>query len=378
MSAPSIVVVGAGAIGASVAFRLARAGSAVTVVDRAMPGSGTSSTSYAWVGASARALLHYYDLNVAGVQGYRRLQLELGGARWFRHTGCLTWYSDPGRGAEVTERVRELRQDGYPALALSPAAVRRDLEPEVRIAAGVEHIAFYPDEGYVAVVPMIRQLLDEARRHGARLMTGHAVVGMSVVGDRVTGVRMDDGTSMVADQVVLCCGRHTGAVAALAGAHVPMIDPAMPGSPAIGLLASTRPLFARLSTMVYADELMLRPDGGGRLLLHSDALDAVVAAGGADHRVVAEQLVGEVPAYLAGAQDAELEAYRVGLRSLPRDLLPAVGWVPEVEGLYVAASHSGITLSPVLGELVAAEVAGAVDQPLLAGFRPARFAPVAP
>ncbi len=378
MSTRRVVVVGAGAIGASVAYRLAQAGTAVTVVEKAMPGGGASSTSFAWVGASAAALRRYHDLNAAGVQGYRRLQLEMDGARWYRHTGCLTWYSDPHRGPEVSERIGELRAAGYPAAALSPAAVLRDLEPDVRIAAGVEHVAYYPDEGYVAVVPMIRHLLDEARRHGARLMTGHAVVGMGLAGNRVTGVQLADGTSMEADRVVVCCGRHTGAVAALAGAHVPLLDPAVPGSPAVGLLARTRPLFVRLSTLIYADELMMRPDGDGRLLVHSDTLDAVVAAGGADHLAVAEQLVGMVATHLVGAEDVRLEAQQIGLRALPEDLLPAVGWTPEVDGLYVVVSHSGITLAPVLGDLVAVEVAGGADQPLLADFRPTRFGPLAP
>lgn len=373
-----MVVIGAGAIGASVALRLAQAGTKVTLIERAMPGSGSSSTSFAWVGASAKALVPYFALNAAGVQGYRRLERELGGARWFRPTGCLTWSSDPSRGADVLERVQELGRSGYSAHALSPAAVLRDFEPDLRIAPGVEHVAYYPDEGYVAVVPMIRHLLDEARRHGARLMTGQTVIGMSLDGNRVTGVQLGDGTSMEADRVVICCGRHSGALAALAGAHIPMLDPAVPGSPAVGLLARTRPLFARLSTLVCADELMMRPDGGGRLLVHSDPLDAVVAAGGADDRLVAEQLVGQVPTHLAGAEGVELEAHQIGLRALPEDLLPAVGWTPEVDGLYVVVSHSGITLAPVLGELVAAEVAEGVDDPLLADFRPTRFARRAP
>ena len=61
----------------------------------------------------------------------------------------------------------------------------------------------------------------------------------------------------------------------------------------------------------------------------------------------------------------------VGLRALTADLLPAVG--PLSDRTYVAVTHSGITLAPALGELVAAEVLGRGEEPLLAPFRPDRL-----
>ena len=51
-----------------------------------------------------------------------------------------------------------------------------------------------------------------------------------------------------------------------------------------------------------------------------------------------------------------------------------VGALPPVPGLFVAATHSGITLAPLLGEALAAEMIDARREPLLANFRPERFA----
>jgi glycine/D-amino acid oxidase-like deaminating enzyme len=53
--------------------------------------------------------------------------------------------------------------------------------------------------------------------------------------------------------------------------------------------------------------------------------------------------------------------------------MPAVGFPPGIEGLYVFVSHSGVTLGPILGTLVAAELFGSLD-PRLEPYRPARFA----
>ena len=64
----------------------------------------------------------------------------------------------------------------------------------------------------------------------------------------------------------------------------------------------------------------------------------------------------------------------VGIRALTADLLPAVGWASDTAGIYVVVTHSGITLAPVLGELIAAEVIDGTDEHLLRPFRPTRFA----
>ena len=54
--------------------------------------------------------------------------------------------------------------------------------------------------------------------------------------------------------------------------------------------------------------------------------------------------------------------------------MPVVGPVPGVENAYVAVTHSGVTLAPILGELTAAElVGGAAPAELLAPFRPTRL-----
>ena len=64
---------------------------------------------------------------------------------------------------------------------------------------------------------------------------------------------------------------------------------------------------------------------------------------------------------------------RVGVRPMPKDRLPIVGAVPGIEGFYIAVSHSGVTLGPLWGRVVAAElIRGELDQRLTA-FRPVRF-----
>jgi glycine/D-amino acid oxidase-like deaminating enzyme len=68
-----------------------------------------------------------------------------------------------------------------------------------------------------------------------------------------------------------------------------------------------------------------------------------------------------------------LETVTVGHRVLPRDEHPIVGFTERCPNLYIAAMHSGITLSPLIGQVAAEEILDGVAVDLLAPYRPARF-----
>jgi glycine/D-amino acid oxidase-like deaminating enzyme len=65
--------------------------------------------------------------------------------------------------------------------------------------------------------------------------------------------------------------------------------------------------------------------------------------------------------------------YRVCVRPMPADGQSIVGWLPGVEGVYVAVTHSGVTLGAHLAGLVADELLGGAAAAELAPFRPGRF-----
>jgi glycine/D-amino acid oxidase-like deaminating enzyme len=73
------------------------------------------------------------------------------------------------------------------------------------------------------------------------------------------------------------------------------------------------------------------------------------------------------------AHGVRLVDVRLGARPMPADGLPVVGPVPGASGAYVAVMHSGVTLAPVVGRLVATELVDGVDAKELHGVRPARF-----
>jgi glycine/D-amino acid oxidase-like deaminating enzyme len=68
-----------------------------------------------------------------------------------------------------------------------------------------------------------------------------------------------------------------------------------------------------------------------------------------------------------------VESIRVGVRSIPRDGFPLIGPVPGLDGFYTIATHSGVTMGPLLGRIATREILdGDVDDRVL-GYRPERF-----
>src|SRR5918911_4116130 len=94
-----IVVIGAGSVGANVAFRLAERGARVTVLDAGAPGGGTSGASFAWLNAFRKTPREYYALNVASMAEHAALADDLpklvGRGGWYHPTGGLHWEEDP-------------------------------------------------------------------------------------------------------------------------------------------------------------------------------------------------------------------------------------------------------------------------------------------
>ncbi len=363
------VVVGAGVIGATVALRLAQQGADVTLLDRGLPGSGTSGTSFAWVNASSKEPYTYFQFNAGGVAAHARLATELGDAPWLLPTGNLEWET----GIEGSARAARLEEWGYRVQRLTPRQVAR-LEPDLVVGDDVSEVMFYPDESCIYPSLYLACVLRAASAHGAVLRFHEPIVDIATAGGRVSGVVVESGATLPADVVLCCCGRWTSEVLRRVGVDLPLVAPDTPGSAAVGLLVRTSPVVATIRRAIHPPGLAIRPAGGGSLLLHGDAYDPKVTPDmpTSPPPAVAAELVEAVRPYVRYMEATRAETATVGIRPIPADGFSAVGWVLGIDGLYVLVTHSGVTLAPFLAELATREVHGAAE-PLLAPFRPDRL-----
>lgn len=358
------IVIGAGVIGSSLAFRLAHAGVSVTVVDRAGPAYGTTGFSFAWHNANSKVPEDYFALNLAGMREHDDLRAELGDAPWLHEGGNMVWVSGDEASEELEARVARLRSWSYPVEWLDRAAMSA-LEPRIRIEDGIEQGVLFPTEGWVDGPVLVRRLLDLARRHGATLRIPAEVVAISRSGGSVSGVVLANGERIDADIVVNCAGPRADTVAGLAGRSLPL-------APTLGLTVRVSTADIPVSRVMHAPRLHMRPDADGLMMVHHGDADAGVESGQPAVEWV-DTLVERAREYLPDAGEIRLSRWAVVTRPIPADQRTSAGLVHAIPGYAEVVTHSGITLGPLLARLVAAEITGGTVDPLLAPFSPDRW-----
>ncbi|MFF0725361.1 NAD(P)/FAD-dependent oxidoreductase [Streptomyces sp. NPDC004134] len=342
-----VVVVGAGVVGASVAYHLARLGVRVTLLDReAAPAAGVTGASFAWIGGAAGDWPGgAEDLRGSVLADHRRLAAEVPGyaVRW---TGSLTWTGEPTAGdtPAVPGRHRVVRDE--------IAA----LEPHLRNPP--PHAFHTPGDGGLDPEAMTRALIAAARARGATVLLGTAVTALETAAGRVTGARTATGFHP-ATTVVLAAGTGVTALSAALPAEVPV-----PESPAFRVRVAAPP--GLVKTIVATPEFEVREVTDGELLMtipHAgDSSPATLAQ-------TAENALRHLKDTFRGADSCRLLDHRLGRRPIPPHG-PLIGYAAPDRSAYVAVMHAAVTLAPTAGRLIAAELTTGEAPPGLRRCRP--------
>lgn len=351
-----IIVVGAGIIGASIAWHLAAAGAEVTVLDGGEAGGVATPCSFAWINATWGNPEPYFRLRMRAMAEWRRLAAAVPEIplRW---CGGLRWDLEPD---EVEAFARQHAAWGYGVRKVGLAEVAR-LEPSLLTPPDLAlHVA---EEGAVEPGTATLALLRAAEGLGAGIVTGQAVRRLTTRAGRVIGVETDAGP-LAAEEVVVAAGTGTAVLLATVGVELPMDD-----SP--GLLVHSHPHAPLLQGLVMAPELHMRQSAEGRILA---AADFGGSEPGDDPAATARAVFATAKSMLRGAEDLTLDFHTVGCRPMPADGFPAIGRLEELQGIYVAVMHSGITLAPAVGLFVRDEILRGERNPLLAPYGLSRLA----
>lgn len=369
LSDATVIVVGAGAVGSAVAYRLAQAGAAVTVIERNYPGAGTSGNSVAWLNAFGKFPKHYYRLSTQSIRDHRDLEWELDGS-WLTLNGGVHWEAPDGHSqfGDLAQAIRLMRGWGARIETVPRDEFLRKFEPGLNPPDDeAETVYVVRDEGWLQPAPMIGTLVHRAVVYfGARMAIG-TVQGLTGKPGQVDGVLLSTGERLCADLVIVAAGPESPRLAAMAGASLPV-------GTSTGVLAVTAPSPATIGRVIVAPDIILRPDAGGRVLFTSEALssvapDTIPSTESVEIKVLLERVRDLVPSL----QSVPIEALRKGVRALPSDGYPIVGFDPQINGLYYAVMHSGITLCAGIANLVVSDL---LDPSFdgLDPYRPGRFA----
>jgi len=353
-----LAVIGGGVIGLSCAWRAARRGARVAVVERSRPPAGSTRVAagmLAPVGEFAFGEPELLKMTLAAAKLYPDFVAELEEASGidtgYRHDGALHIALDRDEAAEL-RRVHELQRSLALAAEWLPPRRCRELEPSLTPSFhGGVHA---PEEASIDPRALVAALLAALESEGVELLTGTGVEAALFDGERIAGVRTGNGEELRAGAVVLATGAWSGQAEWLPEPARPSVRPvkgqilelrARDGAaPCRGIVASER---------VY---LVPRPDG--RLVVgatvEEQGFDTAVTAGGV------HELLREAYRLFPEVVEMELVDATAGLRPGTPDNLPRVG-ESGVDGLLWATGHyrNGILLAPLTANMLVEELEGA-------------------
>jgi glycine/D-amino acid oxidase-like deaminating enzyme len=369
MDANRIVVVGAGIIGASIAYHLVKRGAKVVIVEAVRPGAGATEKSFGWINATfSKRPRAYFDLNQLGLAGWRRLEIELGSELKVQWGGSVAWSpatpADPAT-EDLADSVRRHQEWGYATHRIDEEEFRRLLP---NVTPGEFGTACHSEfEGAVDPVDALKALLRQVRELGGEVRYPFAADGLKLERGHVTAIRSGE-SSINADTVVLASGVATQRLAEMAEVRIPLKE-------SQGVLVHTRPQPKQIDRVVIAPGVHCKQKLDGRVVVGGRIVAGVGTADGEapDPLDNGQRILREAARVLPGIRGVAVERVTVGQRVMPVDEYPVIGFSDRCENLYIAAMHSGVTLAPLIGQLAALEILDGARVTSLEPYRPARF-----
>ncbi len=350
-SGANIIVIGAGVVGCSLAFQLARAGARVRVFDKGGICAGMSARS----GALVR--MHYTfapeaELAWKSLHYFRNWSDIVGGRCGFVETGFAV-VVDERNAPRLRANVAMLQRIDVNTEVMTAIELRSN-EPNAFVD-DVALAAFEPQSGYADPVATTESLAAAAKRHGADFSTNTPVARIAHRGGRAAGVVDGAGRIHEADAVCVVAGPWTDALLAPLGVKIGI------KSERAQIAFFKRP--PQLKHCIYIDTIAgsyFRPHGDDLTLAGLGGWKPEADANPDDFRenndadfvaAVRKRLAQRIPAMA----DAPYSRGHAGIYDVSPDARAVMGPVPGVDGLFVAAGFSGtgFKTAPAVGASMA-------------------------
>ncbi len=368
--ATDYIIIGAGVIGLSVAWRLARRGANVTLVER---GEIARESSWAAAGMLSpfgenHAPGPMLDFGVNSLRLYPRFVEELS-----QDTGHAPRVYDRGMlrlafcDADKIDRIYSAnlaKSHGFESEWLDGDQVRK-LEPGVgdRGLGGV----LSPSEVHLEPRALCDALLMAARNRGVRVLPFTEVCGFDKgEGGQIIGVRSSAGI-LTAEKYVICAGAWSGSFKDELGIEIPVC-------PRKGqvIMVEMPDGSVPFSHSLYMHRTYLVPRGGQILI---GATQEDVGFDKTLTETAKHELFDNACAIVPLLREAKIVDHWAGFRPATADSLPIIGTVPAHQNAYLCTGHlrNGILLAPITAETVVSELLDSESR-IPAEFRPERFA----
>jgi sarcosine oxidase subunit beta len=366
-----IVIIGAGVIGASIAYHLLRENIRVVVLEKKEVAGGSSGACEGLLLMQSKKPGLHSDLALQSLQKFPTLVRALDHPIEFENKGGVVVIESEAELAAMQVFVERQAKAGLDISLLNRTQARR-IEPA--LSEDIVGVTFSPLESLVNPLLLTIGFLQAARKAGATVLTHTRVEGIDLEHGRVAAVRTDKGR--IAAPIVI---NAAGSWAAQIGEMVGLTIPIKPRRGQILVTEAVPPLLKRciLSAKYIAAKFdpriaaagdvgfAVEQTQSGNILIGSTREFAGYNKGTTFEGILT--LARNISRVIPGLRNLQVIRSFAGLRPYTPDGLPILGRVDEIDGFIMAAGHEGdgITLAPITGEMIAELVStGSAPDPL--------------
>ncbi|MBR40262.1 MAG: fructosyl-amino acid oxidase [Flavobacteriaceae bacterium] len=350
------VIIGAGIIGSSIAYELSKRGVNVTLIDKNVPGSACSGSSFSWINATYPKKPYSYNLfSQLGINAFHQVQSELSlDIKW---NGSLEWSSEKENQEKLVESVHELLSyPKYTPTSIIGHRKAKELEPHINFK-GNENIVFSEADGAIDPKDTISKMIEAIKKNGGSVLYPCKFEKIIESNDSFSKIQTSMGV-LKSENIIFCNGID--------------IDDSFNISflkkPRPGVIIKTEPKKNLINSVVYGPKIHAHQQSNGQLII-GEQITAPIRENSTNHFIRINEHFKNM---VKGTSDLDPSEVLIGWRPIPRDELPIIGRFKN-KSIYIAVMHSGISLAAIVGNLVTQEIVDEVDSLLLNDFRPSRF-----
>jgi sarcosine oxidase, subunit beta len=347
-SSAEIVIIGAGAIGCSIAYHLARRGvHDVVLLERNEVGGGSTSKAAGGIRAQFGTRVEV-EFSLWSIDFFKRFRDEMDADCDYRQEGYMFVLSRDEDVRRFERNIALQRSLGIDVSLLGPDDARA-IAPDLR-TDGVLAVAWCPTDGYATPNDVVQAYTAQARTRGVRVLEGTPVIGIELEHDRVAAVRTPGGR--IATHTIV---NAAGPWAKLVGEMTDLDLPVQPRRRHIFVTETFEKVHHPLPMIIDARSgFYCRSEQHSVLMSPGDVGLATEYTASVDWRVLEDTVAKAIDRVPALASAAVRSAW-AGLRPLTPDEHAILDWAPGVEGLYLAIGFGGhgFQHSPAAGHTVA-------------------------